>query len=164
MQIALTRGLCPCCGKPRRLAHLIDLYERNHRLLEQLVPELDLPFDHAVSKAASDLPLHLIAVERSPYTVEFRLTYEFREESGLRLAPDFWIKVYRDAGVAEALHVTGRPPWLAEETGAPEAHRYLNDQWNRTHMLAKWLEYLLQHGHGFAHVARPRHPVVETSR
>lgn len=158
MQLTLASSLCPCCGKPRRIAHLIDLYERNFKLLERLVPELNLPFDHAVSKSGSDLPLHLIAVERSPYTVEFRLTYEFRDESGLRLAPDFWIKVYRDARVAEAHHVTGRPLWLAQEGGAAEAHSYLNDQWNRNHLFAKWLEYLLQQGHGFALAARPRFP------
>lgn len=154
--------LCPCCGKPRRIAHLIDLYERNYRLLERLIPELELPFEHAVSKSATDLPLHFIAVERAPYTVEFRLTYEFREEQGLRLEPDFWVKVYRDARVAEALHLTGRPLWLAEQGGDPEAHDYLNDQWNRNHMLAKWLEYLLHHGHGYAHVERPRRTALAT--
>lgn len=149
----LTTSLIP----RRRLAQLIDLYERNFLLLERLVPELELPFDHAVSKSDSDLPLHLIAVERSPYTVELRLTYEFREaEGGLRLAPDFWIKVYRDARVAEALHCTQRPPWLAQEGGAPEADLYLTDQWSRNLMLARWLEYLLHHGHGFAHIDRPR--------
>jgi hypothetical protein len=140
----------------RRLAHLIDLYERNYLLLERLLPELELPFDHAVSHSASDLPLHLITVERSPYTVELRLTYEFRSAEGLRLAPDFWIKVYRDARVAEALHCTQRPPWLAQEGGAPEAELYLNDQWSRNLMLARWLDYLLHHGHGFAHIERPR--------
>ena len=127
-----------------RLAHLIDLYERNFLLLERLLPELELPFDHAIT------------VERSPYTVELRLTYEFREPAGIRLAPDFWIKVYRDARVAEALHCTQRPPWLAQEGGAPEAELYLNDQWSRNLMLSRWLEYLLHHGHGFAHIDRPR--------
>jgi len=36
---------CPCCGKPRRIAHLLDLYERNYQLLERLIPELELPFE-----------------------------------------------------------------------------------------------------------------------
>lgn len=140
----------------RRLAHLIDLYERNFLLLERLVPELELPFDRGVSHSDSDLPLHLICVERSPYTVELRLTYEFRDVQGLRLEPDFWIKVYRDARVAEALHCGHRPPWLAQEGGTPEAELFLGDQWSRNLMLCRWLDYLLHHGHGFAHVARPR--------
>lgn len=147
---------CPCCGRPRRLAHLLDLYERNYRLLERLAPELNLPFDRAVSRSATDLPLVMTVVERAPYTSELRLTYEFNGPEGRRLDPDLWIKVYRDARVAEALRCGARPPWLAVDEGDPEAARYLHDQWARNHMLAKWLEYLLEHGHGFSMAARPR--------
>lgn len=148
---------CPCCGQPRRIAHLIDLYERSYRLLERLVPELNLPFERAVSRSATDLPLVLTVVERAPYTAEFRLTYEFRDADGeKRLSPDMWIKVYRDARVAEVLRSGARPEWLARLGGDPEAAEYLHDQWGRNHMLAKWLEYLLSHGHGFAIAARPR--------
>lgn len=155
MQATKHTSLLLAHGK-RRLGALLDLYERNYLALERLLPELDLPFDHAVSRSASDLPLHLIAVERAPYTVELRLSYEFRDDNGVRLAPDFWIKVYRDARVAEALHCTQRPPWLAQEGGDPKVDHYLDDQWGRNAMLARWLDYLLHHGHGFAHIARPR--------
>jgi uncharacterized protein YqiB (DUF1249 family) len=147
---------CPCCGRPRRLAHLLDLYERNYRLLERLAPEMDLPFDRAVSRSDTDLPLVMTVVERAPYTSELRLTYEFDSPDGRRLDPDLWIKIYRDARVAEALRCGTRPPWLAVEEGDPEASRFLHDQWARNHMLAKWLEYLLEHGHGFSMAARPR--------
>ena len=102
-------------GKPRRIAWLMDLYERNYQLLQRLLGQLDLPFEHAVSKSATDLPLHLMVIERAPYTVELRLTYEFRDAEGIKFSPDFWIKLYNDAKVAEALHMTGRPPWLAQE-------------------------------------------------
>lgn len=158
MNIPTLPRLPPAATTAPRLAHLIDLYERNFTLLQRLAPELDLPFEHAVSKSASDLPLHLLVVERSPYTVELRLTYEFREAEGIRLSPDFWVRVYRDAQVAETLRYTGRPPWLAQEGDVAEARAYLHDQWSRNLMLGKWLEYLLHHGHGFAHVARPRRP------
>lgn len=147
---------CPCCGKPRRIAHLLDLYERNYQLLERLVPELELPFERAVSRSATDLPLVLTTVERAPYTSELRLTYEFNGPEGKRLEPDMWIKVYRDARVAEALHCGKHLPWLAADEGDPEAGKFLHDQWARNHMLAKWLEYLLEHGHGFSIAARPR--------
>jgi uncharacterized protein YqiB (DUF1249 family) len=147
---------CPCCGKPRRIAHLMDLYERNYRLLEQLLPELELPFERAVSRSATDLPLVLSVVERAPYTSEFRLTYEFNAPEGKRLEPDMWIKVYRDARVAEALQCGKHLPWLAAEEGDPQASKFLHDQWSRNHTLGKWLEYLLEHGHGFTIAARPR--------
>ena len=67
------KHLCPCCGQPRRLAHLLDLYERNFRLLERLVPELNLPFDHAISRCDRDPPLHLNVMDRDRYGVRFSL-------------------------------------------------------------------------------------------
>ncbi|WP_336325177.1 DUF1249 domain-containing protein, partial [Porphyromonas pogonae] len=66
------------------------------------------------------------------------------------LEPDMWIKVYRDARVAEALDCGLRPAWLAKLIGDAQAREYLHDQWGRNHMLSKWLEYLLEHGHGFS--------------
>lgn len=148
--------MCPCCGKPRRLAHLLDLYERNFQLIERLVPELELPFTTAVSRSDSDLPLHLSVLDRDRYTVTFKLTYEFTDDSGIRRQPDLVVRVYRDARVVEALSEPQRPHWLAKDEGDPEAGRFLNSQWSRNLMLGKWLEYLLEHGHGFGMAARPR--------
>ena len=148
--------LCPCCGKPRRLAHLMDLYERNFRLIQRLVPELDLPFETAVSRSSSDFPLHLQCLERDRYTLTFRLTYEFVDETGTRRQPDIRVRAYRDAGVAEALECSHRPPWQAQEEGDPKADAFLSDQWQRNLTLGKWLEYLLEHGHGFSLANRPR--------
>lgn len=156
MFIAKENSLCPCCGKPHRLAHLLDLYERNFRLVEQLVPELELPFDQATSRSGTDLPLHLRVLARDRYTVTFKLTYEFTDAQGLRRHPDLVLRVYRDARVAEALNDPQRPHWIARDEGDPEAGRYLKDQWSRNQMLGKWLEYLLEHGHGFGMAARPR--------
>ena len=153
---AYDTSLCPCCGKPRRLAHLLDLYERNYRLVEQLVPELDLPFDQATSKSGSDLPLHLSVLARDRFTATFKLTYEFTDANGTRRQPDLLVRIYRDARVAEALNEPERPHWLAQEGGAPEAQQFLSDQWSRNQMLGKWLDYLLSHGHGFGMTARPR--------
>jgi hypothetical protein len=148
---------CPCCAQPRRIAHLLDLYERNYRLIERLIPELDLPFERAVSRTQHDEPLHLLVVERAPYTAELRLTYQFDGPDGRELTPDLWVRVYRDARVAEALYCGTRPVWppgAAEEDALAE--RFLHDQWARNHLLVKWLAYLLDMGHGFATAGRPR--------
>jgi hypothetical protein len=139
---------------PSRIAMLMELYERNYMLLEQLVPELDLPFNQAVSTSKSDEPLHLIALERGRYTSSFRLTYQIDG----RCEPDMWVKVYRDARLAESLYCAARPRWLAEEEGDPEVERYLGAQWARNLMLHKWLQYLLERGHGFGLAGRPRLP------
>ncbi|MDD3762115.1 MAG: DUF1249 domain-containing protein [Nevskiales bacterium] len=139
-----------------RIARLIDLYEHNFRLLQRLVPELDAPYDQAVSRSHSDCPLHLEVADRDRYTLTLRLSYEFIDEHGMRRQPDLWVRVYRDASVAEALECSHRPPWRAEDEADPAAHAFLSEQWRRNLMLNKWLEYLLEHGHGFGLQERPR--------
>ena len=143
-------------ARPVRISALLELYERNFRMVEQLVPELDLPFEDVQSHSRSDLSLRLTVLERGPYTAVFRLTYEFAAESGKTFAPDLSVRVYRDARLAEALNNTGRPMWRAVGEGDPEAGCYLDSQWERNLMLHKWLHYLLEHGHGFGLAARPR--------
>lgn len=138
--------------RPSRLAALHELFERNYRLVEQLVPELDLPYLQATSRSATDPDLQLIVLERGPYTSAFRLTYEIEG----RCEPDMWVRVYRDARVAESLHCAERPRWLALEEGDPEVTRYLSAQWQRNLMLHKWLQHLLEAGHGFGVAHRPR--------
>jgi len=156
MFVAKESHICPCCGKPRRLAHLLDLYERNFKLLQQLVPELELPFDNAISRSDSDLPLHLTVLDRDRYTATFKLTYIFDDGASAQRQPDLVVRIYRDARVVEALKQPQRPHWLAKDDGDPEAGRFLKDQWGRNLMLGKWIEYLLEHGHGFGMAARPR--------
>jgi uncharacterized protein YqiB (DUF1249 family) len=146
-----TTHLCPCCGKPRRIAHLLELYERNYRMLLRLLPELDnhAPKQRSVSRSEQDCPLHLELVERDRYTQTVRLTYEFTDEAGVRRQPDLWVRLYRDAGVAEALQCSQRPPWEAVDDADPAAHAFLSEQWRRNLMLHKWLTYLLDRGHAF---------------
>lgn len=145
-----------CGHRPVRLAALMELYERNFLMVEQLVPELELPFDVAVSRCATDLPLHLTTLERSRYTCAFKLTYEFTDASGTRCDPDLQLRVYRDARVVEALRCVTRPPWQADGEGDPQVERFLSAQWSRNLLLYKWLVYLLGHGHGFGMAGRPR--------
>lgn len=147
--------------RPRHLAHLMELYETNYRLLQRLVPEMEVPFPAAVSKSGSDFPLHLRVEDRDRYTLTLRLTYEFVEADGTRRQPDILVRAYRDAGVAEALECSHRPPWRAQEESDPKAWQFLDGQWRRNMMLGKWLEYLLEHGHGFGLANRPR--MVETA-
>jgi len=143
-------------ARPVRISALMELYERNFRLLQRLIPELDLPFEDVTSRSASDLPLRLTVIERGRYTVAFRLTYEFTDAAGAKLEPDLRVRVYRDARLAEALNRPQRPDWLALEEGDPAAMQYLDEQWGRNLLLHKWLHYLLEHGHGFGMSNRPR--------
>lgn len=136
------------------IGSLIELYERNFRLLQRLVPMLDVPLEKCVSRSQSDCPLHLEIAARDRYTLRLRLTYEFADEQGVKRQPDLWLRVYRDAGVVEALECEQRPPWPNED--GPDARLdvvawpFLSAQWRRNLLLNKWLDYLLDHGHGFA--------------
>lgn len=141
-------------ARPVRISALIELYERNFRLIECLAPELEFPFNDAVSYSATDLPLRLTVSERGRFTVAFRLTYEFPGVDGLKREPDLKVRVYRDARLAEALICPSRPAWLARDECS--ALQFLDDQWGRNLLLHKWLHYLLENGHGFGLAARPR--------
>jgi len=142
-------------ARPVRISALLELYERNFRLIQRLVPELELPFDDARSHSRSDLPLRLTVLERGRYTAAFRLTYEFAGSQEYA-SPDLSVRVYRDAHLAEALTCSGRPAWTAAGEGDPAAWDYLDNQWGRNLLLHKWLDYLLEHGHGFGMAGRPR--------
>lgn len=144
------------CGPVRGIAQLQDLYERNFRQLQRLIPELELPFERAVSQVDGEPSLHLMVVNRAAYTCELRLSYVLGRDGQRRLEPDFWVRVYCDARVAEALNSGRRPPWEARTEGDPAAARFLRDQWERNHMLLRWLDYLLVCGHGFVLADRPR--------
>ncbi len=156
MQLTNSGYVCPCCGKPRRLAHLMEIYERNFRLLQQLVPELDVPFERAQSRSELDPTLHLQMLDRDRYTLSLKLTYQFVGDDGIQHHPNLWIRVYRDASLAEALNCSHRPLWEAQDDADPKAGEFLNDQWRRNLMLGKWLQYLLDQGHGFGMAERPR--------
>ena len=73
-----------------------------------------------------------------------------------RREPGFWIRVYRDARLAEATPLPERPRWTARDEDDPEALAFLRRQWDQNLMLHKWLSYLLDRGHGFEMAQRPR--------
>ena len=66
--------------------------------------------------------------------------------------------------LADATRISPQQIWQAglgaflkaQEEGDPKADEFLSGQWRRNLMLGKWLEYLLEHGHGFGMANRPR--------
>lgn len=143
-------------ARPRSFAGLMALYESNYRRFERLAPELDLPFDAAVSHSASDRDLHLRVIERCKYTTTVHLTYWFRANGVPRPDPDVQIRLYHDAGLAEAVHCQAQSRYAALPGLDLENEAALDAQWPRNLLLNKWLLFCLQHGHGFSHIARPR--------
>ncbi len=133
---------------PRSFGGLMALYESNYIKLLNLLGDFDSLADDAVSESGSDFPLHLSTDAVSRYTREFRLTY-LLGDTRLRADPDLRVKIYLDARMAEvcswaAHHHHGLLANLRRHYG-----RELDRRWSRNMMLSKWLDYLLDHGHGF---------------
>jgi len=140
----------------RTFPGLMALYESNYRRFERLAPEVDLPFDAAVSNSELDRPLHLRVLERCRYTTTVHLTYWFDEEEDLRPDPDLRIRLYRDAQLAEAVHCDIHSRYAAMAGNELAGGAALNEQWPRNLLLNKWLAFCLMNGHGFAAANRPR--------
>ena len=136
-------------GRPGTLSGLMNLFEANYRQLLQLIPDLDfkpgqqLPFKHAVSKSGTD----------TRYTATLHLTYWL--DNGQTADPDLTVRIYNDAALAETVDGV-RSRCAALRNIDPEQGGWNQRQYARNLMLSKWLEYLLENGHGFAMAARPR--------
>lgn len=146
-------------AQPRSFAGLMALYESNYRRLQRLLPELNVPFEEAVSHAPDDRDLHLRVLERHPYTLTLHLTYWFDGEEGCCADPDLAVRVYRDAQLAEAIRCGTHSRYAALAGIDLEDGRVVTEQWQRNLLLNKWLAFCLQHGHGFGMAHRPRRPL-----
>lgn len=154
-------------NRPRSFSGLMSLYESNYLRLARLVPDLDFPFDSAVSRSELDLDLHLSVLERNRYTTDIRLTYWFREKDGEAIAePDVHMRVYRDAGLVEAFRL-GPAPHVPVLNGLIdfdfETGSHLQHRWTRNLVLNKWLVFCLERGHGFTTAGRPRLDAADNS-
>lgn len=134
---------------------LMALYESNYRRFLRLVPEMDVPFDYAVSSGV-DHDLHLRVLERCRYTVTLHMTHWFGDGDAARPDPDLKLRIYRDAQLAEAIYCDSASRYAAL-AGVPHIEDdVLAAQWPRNQLLNKWLAYCLQQGHGFSVANRPR--------
>lgn len=149
--------------EPRSFAGLMGLYESNFRRFARLLPEIDIPFEQAVSKSASDRDLHLRVLERCKYTTTINLTYRFEpgdaEGASEKVIadPDLNLRIYRDAELVEAVGCDLGSRYAAMAGIELVDGDMLAAQWPRNLLLNKWLAYCLQQGHGFSAAHRPRH-------
>ena len=143
---------------PGTFAALMDLYEQNYIGIRRLLPVMPSTPVHRVSRTPSGLDLHFHLVERSRYTSELILTYQFDQKEGAFIAePNLRIRVYHDARQAEVLaaHPRHYPP-LATHSRSCWAHGpHLPNRWRINRFLYKWLSYCLHQGHRFAESLDP---------
>jgi uncharacterized protein YqiB (DUF1249 family) len=127
----------------------MHLYESNYVRLRWLLEDVRTLAEVQCSRVAADLPLYLDVLERSRYTTTIRLTYFFADDHGRVADPDLMIRVYHDAGLAEAMACRRKHLHHALRQFDTAPGDELNRRWARNSMLNKWLEYCYDHGHRF---------------
>jgi uncharacterized protein YqiB (DUF1249 family) len=139
-----------CLVRPGTLGGLISLYEGNFIKLSSLLGDVGRASGLFVSRSKRDCDLHLAIEDGSRYTRVLRLTYLFEDPAGRVAEPDLSVRIYLDARVAE---VTGWADAHRHDLLAGLVERYsreLDRRWARNMVLGKWLDYLLDNGHGFS--------------
>jgi uncharacterized protein YqiB (DUF1249 family) len=135
--------------QPGSFTALMHLYESNYLRLHWLLDDVATLPQRQCSRPGRDLPLHLEVLDVSAYTTTLRLTYYFDEGAKRVPDPDLTIRVYHDAGLAEAMACRRQHLHHALRQFDTAPGDELNRRWVRNSMLNKWLEYCYDHGHRF---------------
>jgi uncharacterized protein YqiB (DUF1249 family) len=132
---------------PGRFAYLMGLYAENYHRLTRLFAPQQLQLGSYVSSVDDGLDLRLEVIERHRYTLELHLTYCMTDRQTGGPAPSAWLRLYRDAHVAEATHChPGQRLW--RELGPfPAARTLFQHRMRMASFLNRWLEYLGEQGH-----------------
>jgi uncharacterized protein YqiB (DUF1249 family) len=143
-----------CLYRPGSFSGLMTVYESNFIKLRHLIPTLDALSDSAgpqVSSAQHDCDLHFRVMSRERYTTTLNLTYWFAVTGSPPAAdPDLTVRIYHDARLAEAVAAVENHRHAMLRELAIRHSLELGRRWRRNIMLNKWLDYLLENGHGFA--------------
>jgi uncharacterized protein YqiB (DUF1249 family) len=126
------------------------LYEANFLKLNQLVANLDNRAGVSVSYSEEDCNLYLCIGQRAKYTCDLRLTYLFPDLGGSIADPDLVARVYLDARMAEVRGWIDEHRHTVLQSLDRRYSRVLDRCWVRNIMFSKWLDYLLEKGHGFS--------------
>ena len=139
-----------CVYRPGSFSGLMLLYESNYLKFNQLVGELSVDTSNWISRATRDNDLFLQKTLAEPYTTGLCMTYWFRDSQGIEIKdPDMTIRIYHDASQVEAVScLAGHRHRRLREIESTHSGE-LDRRWRINMMLNKWLDYLLDSGHGF---------------
>lgn len=139
-----------CVYRPGSFSGLMLLYESNYLKLSSLVGALDPRDSCWISRVNGDNDLYLERSLAAPYTTTLRMSYWLEGPDGVEIRdPDLTVRVYHDAAQAEALHSRRHHEHRVLRRLAASHAGELSRRWQRNMMLNKWLDYLLDRGHGF---------------
>jgi uncharacterized protein YqiB (DUF1249 family) len=126
------------------------LYESNYLKFQALIGALRPEDAHWISRVNGDNDLYLERTLVEPYTTTLRLTYYLRDSEGSEFRdPDITVRIYHDASQVEAVACRERHQHRLLRALARSHAGELSQRWQRNMMLNKWLDFLLDRGHGF---------------
>ena len=132
---------------PGRFAWLMGLYAENYHRLARLFAPQDLTPGSYFSSVDDGLDVRLDIVERHAYTIELHLSYCMLDQDTGAPAPSAWLRMYRDAHVAEATHCQPGKHLRRALGPLPPAKTVFEQRMRMATFLNRWLEYLAEQGH-----------------
>ena len=132
---------------------LQSLYEHNYWLFRLVLPQPPADDDWYLLRADGRAPLYLRCIGRHAYTSEWLLGHFYPARQQRRFAPDYRIRVYHDARLAEAMIVDAHNLPVRELRAAKRAQ-------NRA--LGEWLDYCRRHQYRLAEAATSA-PLVDVA-
>ena len=152
----------PRIYRPNRFGYLMGLYGENYLRLQRMFRPDRLVGNAFRSSIGDGLDLRLDVVERHPYTLELRLTYDFCDPVTGQPDPSAFLRLYRDARLAEATHCYVGRRWQDALGLHPTPRNVLAHRLQMNAFLNKWLEYLAEQGHSLA-TLEPTEALVNTN-
>jgi uncharacterized protein YqiB (DUF1249 family) len=139
-----------CIYRPGSFSGLMLLYESNYLKFQSLIGALGPQDARWISRVNGDNDLYLERTLVERYTTTLRLTYYLRDSEGAEVKdPDITVRIYHDASQVEAVACRQlHEHRLLQELARSHAGE-LSLRWQRNMMLNKWLDFLLDRGHGF---------------
>ena len=132
---------------PGRFAYLMGLYAENYHRLTRLFAPQDLEPGTYISSVDDGLDVRLDIIERHPYTIELHLTYCMTDQETGSPSPSAWLRLYRDAHVAEATHCHPSKRLWKDLGPFPPANTVFQQRMRMATFLNRWMEYLAEQGH-----------------
>lgn len=130
-----------------RFGFLMGLYAENYCRLERVFGLPELRDEHMVSSVDDGLDLYLQVIERHPYTLELKLTYGIVDALTGQPDPSAFLRIYRDARMAEVTHCYAGKRWQDVLGLDAPARTVVGHRLRMNVFLSKWLEYLGDQGH-----------------
>jgi len=143
---------------PGRFAYLMGLYAENYHRLARLFAPQELEPGSYCSSVDDGLDVRLDVVERHPYTLELHLSYCMLDQETGAPAPSAWLRMYRDAHVAEAMHCHADRRLRRVIGPLPPAKTVFDQRMRMATFLNRWLEYLAEQGHSRGTLVRAAAP------